>query len=55
MFVQEAVMKGIVGFLSQSLSGKNVGEWYGRKILSFLKLLLLGWAGNSEYFVTSDL
>jgi hypothetical protein len=27
---------------------KNISEWYGRKILSFLKLLLLGIENKNE-------
>lgn len=48
-------MMGMVSFLCQTLSNKSVSEWYGRKILGFLKLLLLGLNSKNEYFSLADI
>jgi hypothetical protein len=45
----------MASFLCRSLASKNISEWYGRKLLSFLKLLLLGLEEKGDYFPLQEM
>lgn len=53
-FVKECIVNGIINFLIRSLVNKLTSEWYGKKIINFLKLLLLQIEGKQNFFSQSE-
>lgn len=43
-----------MNFLCQSLANKGITEWYGKKIIAFLKLLLLDGSIKEQHFSVSE-